>query len=500
MDGLSGTDECPMGAYHHIYTPAECSYAANWYGYADRVEVNVDSVECEGCEEEPEYDPCRPTGCYVKNDMMIRPGGRGVFFNGPRDMSPEELKAFFAEQDANCEIEDKFKPMCGQCPGDTPAPTPQPTPDCEEIPGNDPAAERGAHDVIVNFNTAPGLEHSDGHIYAHYAGGVALDGCDRLHWGEMWMNCNEDGDTAVYRFPVDKMTSMPVSMQWKEQLFPQELFGWGKAVYQFDMTKPRYIALRPGGWIYSCDIQRVIKFRPGELNAVIVAGGQGEEDEERQIGQCEAIGFDAEDRFYVSDSWNNRLNRYTEGGSGTADATLVAGPGEKQSNGRVAVKGVWIQPRGNAILSDGSVLLVDRAASRVIRWNPDASVSRNAYSPGTGYGYVGGEVVAGGKGHNCGAHQLRFPHGLAAYEHDGVTTMYIMDTGCSRVQEWNIGDTTGEMIAGTGTKGDWNYATMNYEVADDQIQHGEIVVFHRGWLYITDAMKDRIVRWGTGFR
>ena len=38
------------------------------------------------------------------------------------------------------------------------------------------------------------------------------------------------------------------------------------------------------------------------------------------------------------------------------------------------------------------------------------------------------------------------------------------------------------------------------QVAEDQIQYGEIIIFHRGWLYITDAEKDRIVRWGTGHR
>jgi hypothetical protein len=76
--------------------------------------------------------------------------------------------------------------------------------------------------------------------------------------------------------------------------------------------------------------------------------------------------------------------------------------------------------------------------------------------------------------------------------------MYIVDTNCARVQEWTIGESSGEMIAGTGTKGHWDPATGTYVVADDQIMRGEIIIFHRGWLYITDAEKDKIVRWGTG--
>jgi hypothetical protein len=78
--------------------------------------------------------------------------------------------------------------------------------------------------------------------------------------------------------------------------------------------------------------------------------------------------------------------------------------------------------------------------------------------------------------------------------------MYIMDTQCNRVQEWTIGQTSGTKIAGTGKKGHWDPDINAYKVEEDQIQRGEIIIFHRGWLYITDAEKDRIVRWGTGLK
>jgi hypothetical protein len=315
----------------------------------------------------------------------------------------------------------------------------------------------------------------------------------------MWMNQNEDGDSAVYRFPTEDMSPLPVSMAHKEQLWPRDLVGWGLAVYQFEKNKPRFIVLR-GEWIYSCDYQRVIKFQVLSWQATLVAGGQGEGNEDNQIGQCEAIAFDAQDRFYVSDSWNNRVNRYQEGdhteGSGTADATLVAGPEEKQTNERVLVAGTYIQPRGNAILEDGSVLMVCRSASRVIMWKPNPSLSPSQYGNKNGFGYHKGVVVAGANGHGCGNHQLNRPHGLAAYGN----TMYIMDTNCNRVQEWTIGQTSGTKIAGTGTKGAWDPSISAYKVEPNQIQRGEIIIFHRGWLYITDAEKDRIVRWGTGLR
>jgi hypothetical protein len=496
--GIYGTDDCPPGrGFAHIYDTKQCELAANNIGYQYR---GMDTTLV------PEHDDSLPRGCYVKSGW----GGRQIYFNGPRSMTPAELRAYWEARPVEAIASDRYAPACGKCPSDTPeppaAPTPVPTLEpssgfggCPET-GLDPAAQRGTHQTVTEFATAPPAKHENGQLYAHYCGGIAVDTCNRIYWGEIWMNQNEDGDSAVYRFPTDRMSPMPVDMIHKEQLFPKYLVGWGLAVHQFGMNKPRFIVLRPGNWIYSCDYQRVFKFQPGDWQAVLVAGGQGEGNEDNQIGQCEAIAFDEEDRFYVSDSWNNRVNRYLEGdhttGSGTADATLVAGPMEKQDNERVKIAGVYIQPRGNAILSDGSVLVVCRASSRVIRWQPNPKLSPDEYSSRNGFGYHGGEVVAGANGHGCGPHQLNRPHGLATYGN----TMYIMDTQCNRVQEWHIGDQTGTMIAGTGKKGHWDPLTNGYAVAEDQIQYGEIIIFNRGWLYITDASKDRIVRWGTGLR
>jgi hypothetical protein len=431
-------------------------------------------------------------------------------------MSPEELQAYFQEDHGSLRLQDDYKVVCGNCPGDTfeptAAPTAAPTPepgqgfaDCPDE-GNDPDAQKGVYEVVTLFGTAPEVKHSDGNFYSHYCGGIAIDTCNRIYWGEMWIGAEEEGDSAVFRFPTDKMSPMPVGMVHKEQLFPSlEVYpdgpGWGLAVHQFGETKPRFIVLRPGGWIYSCDFQRVFKFEPFTWQAVLVAGGQGYGNEDNQIGQCEAIAFDAEDRFYVSDSWNNRVNRYTEGdhteGSGTADASLVAGPFEKQDNERVLIDGVYLQPRGLSILDDGSVLVVCRADSRVIRWTPNPHIPKEFYNAGwAGFGYNNGKVIAGANGHGCESHQLNRPHGLATYGN----TMYIVDTNCARVQEWEIGESKGELIAGTGTKGNWDPNEKLWNVADDQIMRGEIIIFHRGWIYITDAEKDKIVRWGTGHR
>jgi hypothetical protein len=507
--GISGTDDCPNGGYAHIYDPEECKNAAKSLNY-----------KYKGDEQDVEFNPTHPMGCYLYFD----PRDPVLYFNGPRSMSPEEVQAYLLEEHSGTIESDYYKPVCGKCPGDTAEPTaaptgfPTPEPSFSEgfggcpDEGNDPAAQKGTYEIVTLFGTAPRVEHSDGQFYSHQCGGIAMDTCNRIYWGEMWMDTEEDGDSAVYRFPVDKMSPMPVDMIHKEQLFPKELVGWGLAVYQYGINKPRFIVLRPGNWIYSCDYQRVFKFHPGDWQAVLVAGGQGEGNEDNQIGLCEAIAFDKEDRFYVSDSWNNRVNRYQEGdhtqGSGTADATLVAGPGEKQYNERVMIAGTYIQPRGNAILNDGSVLVVCYAGSRVIRWTPMTFLPPSAYSNAAGYGYYPGQVIAGAKGHGCETNQLNRPHGLTTYEYEGKATMYIMDTGCNRVQEWDVGQSTGQMIAGQpnpekpwrGTKGHWDAASDSWVVADDQLMRGEIIIFHRGWLYITDGEQDKIVRWGTGHR
>lgn len=525
--GEYGTDDCPEGGFAHIYDYEECRHAVTnrngGFGF-----------EFRGDEQEEEFNPKHPRGCYLWIDD--RDDQRAGFFNGPRSMSEEELQEYLLKEFSG-EIEnDYYQPVCGKCPGDTPEPTSAPTASPTATPtpagagfggcpdeGLDPAAKKGTYEVVTYFHTAPPEVHADGHSYFHYVGGLAVDTCNRLYFGEMWMDGDDAGDSAICRFPTDKMSPMPVDMALKEQLFPDLTEypggpGWGLAVHKLGESRPRFIVLRPDNWIYTCDFQRVIKFNylDWEMGqAVLVAGGQGYGNEDNQIGKCEAIAFDSQGRFYVSDSTNNRVNRYTEGtesgldhteGSGTAKASLVAGPNEKQSNERVKVKGGYIDPRGNAVLEDGSVLVVDWKASRVIRWKPNQmtyTMPEHFYSSQWGFGYDAGEVIAGGTGSGCGANQLNRPHGLATYGN----MMWIMDTNCHRVVEWKIGvnspDGVGTMIAGQnngngrGTAGGWYENLGQWVVDDDQLQRGDIIIFHRGWLYIADSEKDKVVRWGT---
>ncbi|CAM4765092.1 unnamed protein product [Rotaria magnacalcarata] len=167
-------------------------------------------------------------------------------------------------------------------------------------------------------------------------------------------------------------------------------------------------------FLYVSDDEKheVRRYRMGETNGTVVAGGNGEGNCLNQFQQPNYICVDRDYSVYVGDKNNHRVMKWVNG----AKEGIIAVGGQGVGNGLRQLSypaGVLVDPLGTAYVADWS-------NNRVIRWCSGATQA---------------DVIAGGNGEGRQANQFTRLEGLSF---DRYGNLYVADYSNHRVQRFAI--------------------------------------------------------------
>lgn len=222
-------------------------------------------------------------------------------------------------------------------------------------------------------------------------------------------------------------------------------------------------------FVSDTDNHRIVRWREGDTEGEVVAGGNGKGSKPNQLnfpyGIVAGLGGAS---IFVVDSENARVVVWFVGGK---EASVIVAGG----NGKGAKENQLDNPRGVAV-GGTSVFVADSANHRVMLWKSDA---------------YQGLIVAGGKGQGTGLHQLDSPQDVEVIM-DGLEykAVFVADSGNNRVVKWVPGDTKGVVVAGGNGKGAQN----------DQLSYPSGVAVANGGdtLYVSDRINNRVMKWENG--
>ena len=174
------------------------------------------------------------------------------------------------------------------------------------------------------------------------------------------------------------------------------------------------LAMDDEGSLYVTEIEKheVRRYRRGETNGIVVAGGNGQGAALNQLNNPCYVTVDGEQAVYMSDSANHRVMKWVKGAK---EGIVVAG-GQGQGKDLTQLS----SPNGVRIDAAGNVYVADYANFRVMRWCRGATQ---------------GTVVVGGNGPGEGADQFKYPIGLSFDRHGHL---YVVDYGNHRAQRFSL--------------------------------------------------------------
>lgn len=168
------------------------------------------------------------------------------------------------------------------------------------------------------------------------------------------------------------------------------------------------------GFLYVSDDQKheVSRWRVGDKNGTVVAGGNGKGDHLNQLNRPYSIIVDQDHSVYVSDSGNNRVVKWIKGAK---EGIVVAGG---HGGGRDLTQ--LDAPHGLAVDRLDTVYVVDFGNHRIMRWLQGATE---------------GSIIIGGNRSLPLAYTLNHPKGMAFDQHGNL---YVADFFNYRVQKFSI--------------------------------------------------------------
>ena len=156
----------------------------------------------------------------------------------------------------------------------------------------------------------------------------------------------------------------------------------------------------------------VKRWREGEKEGTIVAGGNGQGAELKQLNSPTFIFIDRQETIYVSDSGNHRVMKWMRGAK---EGFVVAG-GQGQGNSLKQLS----HPYGLIVNEMGDIYVADSGNHRIMCWP---------------LGSEEGRVVVGGNGSGQSSNQFYFPVGLSL---DVDNNLYVVDGWNNRIQQFEI--------------------------------------------------------------
>ena len=167
-------------------------------------------------------------------------------------------------------------------------------------------------------------------------------------------------------------------------------------------------------YLYICDDekQEVRRWKIGENEGVLVAGGNGCGDGLNQLNNPRFICVDQEDTLYVSDWKNHRVMKWMKG---SKEGIVVAG-----GQGPGASLKQLSYPQGIFIDKLDTVYVAEAGNDRVVRWIKGAKE---------------GSIIAGGNSRGTEPNQFYLPYELSF---DDENSLYIVDSENHRIQKFVV--------------------------------------------------------------
>jgi sugar lactone lactonase YvrE len=171
------------------------------------------------------------------------------------------------------------------------------------------------------------------------------------------------------------------------------------------------------GYLYVSDEEKheVRRWKMGETNGTIVAGGNGKGNRLDQLNDPTYIFIDEDHSIYVSDYGNHRVMKWVKD---AREGIVVAG-GQGRGNGLKQLS----RPHGIIVDQLGNVYVADYGNHRVIRWLKGAQE---------------GAIVVGGNGQGAQPNQFNCPLDLSF---DRQNNLYVVDEYNHRVQKFDVNST-----------------------------------------------------------
>ncbi|CAF1280501.1 unnamed protein product [Adineta steineri] len=174
------------------------------------------------------------------------------------------------------------------------------------------------------------------------------------------------------------------------------------------------LAMNKNEFLYVSDSQRneVIRWKMGDNEAIVVAGGNGQGNQRNQLDFPTFIFVDKDQAVYVSDFNNHRVMKWRKGAK--KGKIVAGGNGEGRNLNQLCHS-------GGVVVDDlGQIYVADFGNHRVMRWCE---------------GKKEGEIVVGGNGEGSQSSQLYGPCGLS-FDDEG--NLYVADCKNHRIQKFEI--------------------------------------------------------------
>jgi len=198
-------------------------------------------------------------------------------------------------------------------------------------------------------------------------------------------------------------------------------------------------------------------------DGITVAGGHGSGSAPNQFYNPSDVYVDAAGNVYVSDTYNNRIQKWAPGA--TEGVTVAGGNGQGDAPNQLAY------PIGILLDADNNLYIADYINQRIQKWAPGATE---------------GVTIAGGNGYGSGANQFKYPVGLFL---DASGNLYVGDLYNDRVQKFAPGDSNAITVAGGNGEGSGSNQLLNPHF---------VWVDADGNVYVTDESNPRVQKWAPG--
>ncbi len=209
--------------------------------------------------------------------------------------------------------------------------------------------------------------------------------------------------------------------------------------------------------IYVADTwnHRIMKWKSGEINGEVVAGGNGKGNQTNQLnGPIDVIVDKERNNLIICDLENRRIVRW---------------PLRNSTIGQIIISDINCSRL--TMDNNGYLYVSDYEKHEVRRWK---------------LGDTNGTLVSGGNGKGNGLNQLNNPSFIFVDENHSV---YVSDYNNHRVVKWMEDATEGIVVAGDHDEG--NSLT--------QLSCSEgLIVDHLGTVYVADRDNHRVMRWCKG--
>ncbi len=156
----------------------------------------------------------------------------------------------------------------------------------------------------------------------------------------------------------------------------------------------------------------VRRWKIGETNGTIVAGGHGQGNQFNQLNNPTYLFVDEDHSVYVSDNFNHRVMKWLKGAK---EGIVVAG-GHGQGNSSTQLS----RPRGVIVDHLGNIYVADCDNHRIMCWSK---------------GSKEGRVILGENWLEQQSNQLSYPRGISFDRH---RQLYVVDWWSNRVQKFEI--------------------------------------------------------------